>query len=142
MIKVNPDDSAMFVPARIVRDAARLSSCRRRQVGAAIFQLDGTLVATGYNREEDDALGGRRSCSDGECPRGLAPYDTVPADSPYSDCIALHAEMMALQKAELLTATTDIGPLDLILVVTHKPCHQCTPVLERLGLEVFYLEEM
>jgi len=140
MIKVDPNDSAMFVPARIVRDAARLSSCRRRQVGAAIFSIEGDLIATGYNREADDGLGGRLNCSRGECPRGNASYQETPADSVYEDCVATHAEMMALQKAELLTATE--GPLDLIMVVTHHPCHECTPVLERLGMEVFYLEEM
>lgn len=141
MIKINPDDSAMHVPSRIARDAARLSSCRRRQVGAALFDLTGNLIATGYNREEDDELG-PRSCMEGECPRGLAPYTAVPADSSYSNCIAQHAEMMALQKAELLTATEDMGAEDLVLVVTHRPCHECTPVLERLGMQVFYIEEM
>jgi deoxycytidylate deaminase len=50
---------------------------------------------------------------------------------------------MALKKADLLPdATTIQGPLDLIMVVTHRPCHECTPVLEKLGLQVFYLEEM
>jgi deoxycytidylate deaminase len=142
MIKIDPNDSAMFVPVRVVRDAARLSSCRRRQVGAAIFTLTGDLLATGYNREEDDVLGGRNSCLNGDCPRGMAPYDEVPADSPYGNCIAIHAEMMALQKAELLTATEPGSAEDLVLVVTHRPCHECTPVLEKLGMQVFYVEEM
>lgn len=140
MQKVDDNDSAMFVPANIARRAARLSSCRRRQVGAAIFTIEGSLVATGHNREEPFPDGAERSCMEGDCPRGMAPYAVVPADSPYSDCISLHAEMMALQKAELLTATD--GPVDLIMVVTHRPCHECTPVLERLGMQVFYLEEM
>jgi deoxycytidylate deaminase len=134
------DDTIAFVATSIVRSAARLSSCRRRQVGAAIFQLDGKLVATGYNRETDFPNGTPRSCLEGDCPRGMAPYDAVPADSPYSDCVAIHAEMMALQKAELLTAT--VGPVDLMMVVTHKPCHECAPVLEHLGMDVYYLEEM
>lgn len=139
MIKIDVHDSAMFVPMRIARTASQLSSCRRRQVGAAIFTIEGNLVATGYNREADGP-DGSRSCMSGECPRGLATYDAIPADAPYSNCIALHAEMMALQKAELLTATD--GPVDLIMVVTHRPCHECTPVLERLGMQVFYIEEM
>lgn len=138
-VQIDPRDSALAVAKRIAYDAARLSSCRRRQVGAAIFQLDGTLVATGYNRERDDD-NGSRSCMEGECPRGLAPYTAVPADSGYGDCIADHAEMMALKKAELLTATD--GPVDLIMVTTHRPCHQCTPVLEALGMDVFYAEEL
>lgn len=124
----------------VVKSAARLSTCRRRQVGAAIFDREANLVATGYNRESDDVLGGRASCLEGDCPRGMAPYDVIPPDSPYSDCIAVHAEMMALQKAELLTATE--RPVDLTMVVTHRPCHECTPVLEALGMDVFYLEEM
>jgi deoxycytidylate deaminase len=140
--KVDPNDSAMHVPSRIAKDASRLSSCRRRQVGAAIFTIEGNLVATGHNREEPFPNGTERSCLEGDCPRGMAPYDVVPADSPYSDCIAQHAEMMALKKAELLTATTSNEAGDLIMVVTHRPCHECTPVLERLGMQVFYLEEM
>lgn len=72
----------------------------------------------------------------------MAPYDEVPADSPYGNCIAIHAEMMALQKAELLTATEPGSAEDLVLVVTHRPCHECTPVLEKLGMQVFYVEEM
>jgi deoxycytidylate deaminase len=141
--KVDPSDSGMFVAANIARRAARLSSCRRRQVGAALFDMEAKLLATGYNKESEDVLGGRASCLEGDCPRGMAPYDVIPADSPYSDCIAVHAEMMALKKADLLPdATTIQGPLDLIMVVTHRPCHECTPVLEKLGLQVFYLEEM
>lgn len=141
MQKIDVNDSAMFVPMHIARNASRLSSCRRRQVGAAIFTLTGDLIATGHNREADGP-DGSRSCMAGECPRGMASYTAVPADTPYGDCIAQHAEMMALQKAQLLTATEDIGPVDLIMVVTHHPCHECTPVLERLGMQVFYIEEM
>jgi deoxycytidylate deaminase len=140
--KVDPNDSGMFVAANIARRAARLSSCRRRQVGAALFDMEAKLLATGYNKESEDVLGGRASCLEGDCPRGMAPYDVIPADSPYSDCIAIHAEMMALKKAELLTATSPTEAGDLIMVVTHRPCHECTPVLEKLGLQVFYLEEM
>ena len=128
---------------RIVWNAARLSSCRRRQVGAAIFDLEANLIATGHNQEQPFPNGTERSCMEGDCPRGMAPYDVVPADSPYSDCIAVHAEMMALKKAELLTATDSaVEAGDFIMVVTHRPCHECTPVLERLGMQVFYLEEM
>jgi len=139
--RINVHDTAMLKPMQIARNASRLSSCRRRQAGAAIFQLDGSVLATGYNRETDDELG-PRSCMEGECPRGLAPYSTLPADSEYSNCIAVHAEMMALKKAELLTATEELGAADLIMVCTHRPCHECTPVLERLGMQVFYIEEM
>lgn len=142
MQRIDVHDTAMLEPMRIARTASLLSSCRRRKVGAAIFQLDGTLVTTGYNREADFPNGTSRSCMEGDCPRGMAPYDVVPADSPYSDCISVHAEMMALQKAQLLTATEDIGAEDLVLVVTHRPCHECTPVLEQLGMQVFYIEEM
>ena len=140
MQKIDVRDSAMFVPMRIARSASLLSSCRRRKVGAAVFTLEGDLIATGHNQERPFDDGTTRVCMEGDCPRGMAPYTVVPADSPYSDCIADHAEMIALKKAELLTATD--GPLDLIMVVTHRPCHECTPVLERLGIQVFYIEEM
>lgn len=134
------EDGFNSIAVKAVRNAARLSSCRRRKVGAAMFNIDGTLIATGWNNEQPAGMG--LSCMEGDCPRGMAPYTTIPADSPYGDCIAQHAEMMVLQKVELLTATDLSGPLDLILVVTHSPCHECTAVLEKLDLQVFYLEEL
>lgn len=142
MQRIDVHDLAMLQPMHIARNAARLSSCRRRQVGAAVFTLEGDLIATGYNLERPFDDGTSRSCMEGDCPRGMAPYATVPADSPYSDCIAVHAEMMALKKAELLVADGNTEAGDLIMVVTHRPCHECTPVLERLGMQVFYIEEM
>lgn len=123
------------IALKTVRDAARQSSCRRRQVGAALFSLSGELMSVGWNNEQP----GHFSCMDGDCPRGMAPYSVVPKDSPYSDCIAQHAEMMVLDKLDLREWA---GPLDLTLLVTHRPCHECTPILEKLGLDVYYVEEM
>ena len=128
---------------RVVRSASQLSSCRRRKVGAGIFALDGTLIATGYNKERPFQNGVVRSCLEGDCPRGMAPYAEVPADSPYSDCVADHAEIVALSKAYGTDNQADWFPEpDCVMIVTHKPCHECTPVLERVGLLVYYLEEM
>lgn len=80
---------------------------------------------------------------EGDCPRGMAPYSAVPADSPYGDCIAVHAEIVALNNA---FGTPDRGAWfdqpDIVMVVTHKPCHECTEVLESLHFPVYYLEEM
>lgn len=130
------------VAVKILRNAARQSSCRRRQVGAALFDVAGNLLAVGWNNERPFPNGTNRSCMEGDCPRGMAPYATIPADSPYSDCISEHAEMMALSKYLGQDPAEVWGPLDMYLFVTHKPCHECSPILERLDLPVFYLEEM
>lgn len=143
ILKVNENDGGLIIAKRIVQAAARNSSCRRRRVGAAVFDLSGKLIATGHNTEKEFPNGTPRSCMEGDCPRGMASYDAVSAGSPYSDCIATHAEMIALGNAY---GTVDreawFTEPDIIMVVTHKPCHECEPVLLGLDFQVFYLEEM
>lgn len=127
------------IAVSIARQNALQSSCRRRQIGAVVFDGRGIWVCDGWNNDLDSEL----SCAAGQCPRGLVAYDKLPADAPYGNCISQHAEMMCLQKMELLMATfPDQVAANFTMVVTHSPCHECTPVLERVGMEVFYLEEL
>jgi deoxycytidylate deaminase len=80
---------------------------------------------------------------EGDCPRGMAPYAVIPADSPYSDCISVHAEIVALSKAYGTEEQSAwFKKPDIIMVVTHRPCHECTEVLEALDFPVYYLEEL
>jgi len=144
---VKASDDLNTVVVRILRDATLRSSCRRRQVGAALFDAHGNLLSVGWNNERDDAHGATRNCSHGECPRGMVAYSTVPADAPYGDCIAQHAEMMALELAHhhfkhMTEAEKERDLRTLLMFVTHRPCHECTPVLVALGINVTYLEEL
>lgn len=141
-IRKAPEDLDKTV-IRVTQHAARLSTCRRRKVGAAVFNLNGELLGAGCNSEQPFENGVARSCLEGDCPRGMAPYATIPADSPYSDCVAVHAEIVALSVA-LGTEDREAWLIvaGCVMIVTHKPCHECTPILERLGMDVYYLEEM
>lgn len=129
-------DDSFPVGFKIARDASRNSTCRRRQVGAALFDARGNLFSVGWNNERP-AVGlapTPRNCSNGDCPRGNLSYKELPADAPYTNCIAQHAEMMAMQKVELLLATEEKP--DLHMFVTHQPCHECQPVLSNAGIIV------
>lgn len=108
---------------------AQRADCTRRAVGAVILNLEGRVVATGYN----GAPSGMPGClSAGACPRGRAGYDEVAAMSDYSGgvgaCIAIHAEMNALlhsARSEVLGGT---------MYVTDEPCPQCRTNLAGSGL--------
>lgn len=115
-------------PLELVLAMRHQSSCRRRQVVAALFprgaQLP-TAVAT------NDGPADVPSCTDGGCPRGasdrVAPYsdyDTVGAGY----CIAVHAEEWVASYTEpsLRKGAT--------CVVTDEPCAGCVRRLAAYGV--------
>jgi dCMP deaminase len=100
--------------------ASARGDCSRRQVGAAIFDVERRLVSTGYN----GSFPGGPSCLAGECPRAqssVAPgssYDTGPGA-----CHAVHAEANAIlfaDRARLRDAT---------IYITDAPCDGCKKLL-------------
>lgn len=103
---------------------ATRGDCTRRQVGALIVDGENRIVSTGYNGTEP----GGPSCLAGECPRGRFTHDQVPADSPYTDCVASHAECNAIVWAgrEKCKGAT--------LYVTHEPCHECARLIRAAGI--------
>lgn len=100
------------------------ADCTRRQVGAVILDGENRLVSSGYN----GAPSGQPGClEDGVCPRGQKSFEELPSDSPYSDCISIHAEENAV-----LWARRDLRGCT--IYVTDSPCHQCKKTLSAVGI--------
>jgi dCMP deaminase len=89
---------------------ATSGDCTRRKVGAFIVN-NHIPIGMGYNGVEP----GRPGCISGACPRAAS---DVEAYAPYTDCIAIHAEMNAIARswAPLEGAT---------MYVTEPPCDMC-----------------
>lgn len=127
--------------------ALHTSRCRRKKVGAVLFDREGKFVAYGANINPP-----KQPCDEGFCPRGQKSYGEVPADAPYGDCTAWHAEMVALLLArermgggppqDAVHSVTQIDVLVQleggVMVVTHEPCHECMPRLRGLNLNVYW----
>lgn len=107
---------------RLAIEAASLSTCVRRRVGAVLVSPGGVLLSTGYNEEREELR-----CDRGECPRGHKSLEEVPPGAPYDDCVATHAEVNALQ--EWWYARLDGSTL----YVTEEPCYQCRDYLKHWG---------
>lgn len=108
----------------IARAVAARADCTRRQVGAIVVN-GSTIVGQGYN----GAPAGQSGClSAGACPRGQLSYDELPADSPYTTCIAVHAEANALLRAGRDRA------LGAVLYLTDPPCHECSRLIAAAGI--------
>lgn len=96
--------------------------CTRRQVGAVIIGPKHEIVSIGYN----GVAPGEPGCLDGACPRGLKTKEEIAPGSPYDAvdgwCIATHAEMNALTRAdhERLAGST--------MYITCEPCRECAKV--------------
>lgn len=104
------------------------ADCQRSRVGAVILDADHRVVSTGYN----GTISGKPGCLLGACPRGLTSFEDVPAYSPYDSgpglCIAVHAEINALNDASpdrLLGST---------IYVTRQPCEPCDLAIVRAGI--------
>lgn len=112
--RISPEHLARMLRwARQIADTR--STCVRRKVGAVLIDATGMSRSTGRNQERE----GLR-CDQGDCPRGLKTLDQQPAYAPYDDCIAEHAEAMALR---LPVDRRGRGPW--LLVVTDEPCSTC-----------------
>jgi|WetSurMetagenome_2_1015567.scaffolds.fasta_scaffold109302_1 dCMP deaminase len=101
--------------------------CRRRQVGSVIVYSN-RIISTGYNGTN----AGESGCLDGNCPRGLCPYSVVPAYYEYTNCIAIHAEVSAIDQAVRygLTVLLEFATL----YVSERPCTACQQAARAVGL--------
>lgn len=119
--------------------ALHSSRCLRKRVGAILFSNEGKFLAYGANINPPG-----KPCDEGHCPRGQKSYAERAVDSPYDDCTAWHAEMVALLVArERLAIRLGEGHHEITngtLVVTHEPCHECMPRLQVLPLNVYWPE--
>src|SRR5688572_26285911 len=125
--------------------ALHSSRCLRKRVGAVVFDIEGRFLSYGANINPPG-----KPCDEGFCPRGQRSYTEQAADTPYDDCTAWHAEMVAL-----LLARERVGPpyhrfagkiinnealRGGVIVVTHEPCHECMPRLKVLELNIYWPE--
>lgn len=125
--------------------ALHSSRCLRKKVGAVLFDREGKFLAYGANINPPG-----EPCDKGFCPRGQRTYAEQANDTPYDNCTAWHAEMVALLNAAhliggsyALTVDGDEARARLrggVIVVTHEPCHECMPRLQALGLNVYWPE--
>lgn len=133
------DDQKLRYLAEAERVAGLNGTCTRANVGALLFDQYGQFRAYGVNQDTEQG----RVCNTGQCPRGKFTYAELPPDSPYSDCVYDHAEVVAVGGL--------LGPppaywapaalVDWSIFVTHKPCHECAPMLDKLGIVAYFNDE-
>jgi dCMP deaminase len=112
-------DAAYFA---MTTTLAAIGDCRRRRIGALIVSGDDP-ISWGVN----GTTPGRPGCIEGKCERGtsdVAPY------SPYTNCIAIHAEDNALRRAERLGRDVRGATM----YVSAKPCADCSALIENAGI--------
>lgn len=127
--------------------ALHTSRCLRKKVGAVLFDKEGKFLAYGANINPPGA-----PCDEGFCPRGQKSFAEQPANAPYDDCTAWHAEMVAVLLAkerlaggppeDVVHSLAQIGVLVQlkggVIIVTHEPCHECMPRLKALELNIYW----
>lgn len=118
-LRPDRDERAMLVAQAVAEGA----DCAKRRIGAVLIDSTGRVAATGYNGSRPGSPG---CLSDGACPRA---YTSVPAGSPYDDCISLHAEQNVLIYADWhrLQGGT--------LYITAPPCAWCLKLIGGSGIK-------
>lgn len=107
----------------IAKEAAKRSTCLRRQVGAVLVK-DKRILATGYN----GAPIGVRHCLDIGC---LREQQGVASGHRHELCRGLHAEQNAIIQAALHGVSVKGSSL----FCTHQPCSLCVKMLINAGVE-------
>ena len=108
-IKQNKYDTAYL---RMALEWAKLSHCKRKQVGALIIK-DGMIISDGYNGTPS---GYENECEDEE---GLTKW------------YVLHAEANALMKL----ARSGNYSKGATLYITMSPCKECSKLIHQAGIE-------
>lgn len=111
---------------------AEIADCRRRKVGAVIFDPQTFhLLELGYNGR---AAGLPGCLTENACPRGRLGYDQAPAMSPYlsgaAKCDAIHAEDNALRRAK--ERHLDVAGMH--VAVTAEPCEGCRVLMRHYDI--------
>ena len=107
-------------------------NCLKRQVGAAILTLDGTILAAAANGTPP----GMRRCDSGGCVRCTASSHFAHGLG-YDLCVCLHAE-----QAVLISALKHCIKVDGLLIATsYQPCFMCAKLIVASGFDgVLYSE--
>lgn len=104
---------------------SQLSMCQRRKVGAVLVDVrNGQVLGTGHNNGWE--------CKT-SCPRGRLSYDEVPTAAPHvgsAICFTRHAEIDALDDA----GTTGGTASNVLMIVNHTVCSDCSAILAGLGI--------
>ena len=112
-----------------IEKAQLFSKCAKRQYAALIVDRYNRLIGSGYN----GAPSGYPHCTQGACPRYL---NNTPSGSPYTDCIANHAEVNAISYTEYTLRREGT------LYVNGPPCFECAKTISNSGLKrVCYLPD-
>lgn len=109
--------------AKMAREAAKLSECKRRQVGAVIVTETGHVI-TGYNHMPEGIPYGL-VCPN--CPREGKPNGEW---SLTDECPAIHAEQDAIFKA----ARLGVRLASAVIYVSEKPCNICERYIREAGM--------
>ena len=104
---------------RMAREWAKLSYCKRRQVGALIVK-DKTIISDGYN---GTPTGFENCCED---------------EAGYTQWFVLHAEANAILKL----AKSNQSSTGATLYITLSPCKECCKLVHQAGIKrVVYLTQ-
>lgn len=102
-------------------DAAKKSTCLRRQVGAVAVDKNGRVWGTGYNGAPD----AMPRCTSDLCVRMRR---GIPSGSDLHLCRAVHAEQRLLNQFGLTLR-------DCSVYITNQPCSTCFKLLLQAGVE-------
>lgn len=103
---------------RMAQEWAKLSYCKRRQVGALIVK-DKMIISDGYN---GTPTGFENICED---------------DDGYTKWYVLHAEANAISKVASSTQSCKGGTL----YITMSPCQQCSKLIHQTGISRLVFHE-
>lgn len=134
----DPDwDSYFLAVANVI---ALRGDCVRRKIGAIVV-WGSRIWATGYN----GTAAGEPGCLDGKCPRGQKSIEEVPHYSDYSNCIATHAEINALQQFNQVRINAEhwvrvrrmlVEQRRPTIYVSATPCSMCAEFIIKEGINV------
>ena len=106
--------------ARIVEDAARRSTCFKRQIGAIVVNKDHEIVATGFNGN----VRGAHHCDEVGC---IKDKMGLKSGEGHDWCTAVHAEQNALIQAGKMSRGST-------LYVNAFPCKICARLIVNAGI--------
>ena len=114
----------------LANEVSKRSTCTRRQVGAVLVNADNEIVGSGYNGSPS----GTPHCIDGACPRGQLTYEEQPAFVGYGNCIAVHAEINAIQQFIKTHRLPLPDQKSLTLYINCRPCEDCAATIQRMEI--------
>lgn len=117
----------------VAREISKRSRCVRSAVGCVIVDMEGRVVATGYNGPPADwhpngitHLPPPMMC-DSFCPRALDESEGQGSGS-YTNCVSIHAELNALLCSDRSSR------IDATMYTSRIPCGDCAKAIANSGI--------